>query len=91
MVLDIIIEEVIGWNIKKGTAREDVPGLFGVPQAFTAMIEEQGCRTLHTHIQVWLKDFNQWVAAVPEGISNLVKLLLMSAMYLVTAPATNLW
>ena len=58
--LEIVIEEVIGWDMKKGKAREDKPGLFGVPQAYTATIEEQGRRTLHTHIQVWLKEFNEW-------------------------------
>jgi hypothetical protein len=58
--LEIVIEEVIGWNMKKGKAREDQTGLFGKPQAFTATIEEQGRRTLHTHIQVWIKEFNEW-------------------------------
>jgi len=57
-VLDIILEEVVGWDLKNGKAREDKPGLFGVPQAFTATVEEQGRRTLHTHIQVWLKEFS---------------------------------
>ena len=58
-VLDIILEEVVGWDLEKGKSREDKPGLFGVAQAFTATVEEQGRRTLHTHIQVWLKQFNE--------------------------------
>jgi len=30
-------------------------GLFGIPQAFTLSTEEQGRRTLHMHIQVWIE------------------------------------
>ena len=58
--MEIVIEEVIGWNIEEGRPREDVNGLFGVPEAFTATVEEQGRRTLHAHIQIWIKEFNEW-------------------------------
>jgi Helitron helicase-like domain at N-terminus len=54
------IEEVIGWNMTEGKPREDMVGLFGVPQAFTASVEEQGRKTLHTHIQIWVQKFNRW-------------------------------
>jgi hypothetical protein len=60
LVMDIVIEEVIGWDIEKGKAREDIVGLFGVPEAFCAGIEEQGRRTLHGHIQVWVKEISKW-------------------------------
>ena len=56
-VLEIIIEEVIGWNMKDGKARER-GGLFGMPEAFVFAIEEQGRRTLHGHAQVWIRNFN---------------------------------
>ena len=42
LVLDIVIEEVIGWDLTKGRARDDIVGLFGLPEAFTASAEEQG-------------------------------------------------
>ena len=58
-VLEIIIEEVIGWNLKKGMARENCTGLFGEPIAFTATTEEQGRRSLHTHFQIWVKHFDK--------------------------------
>jgi hypothetical protein len=58
LVLDIIIEEVIGWNLAEGKPREDIAGLFGTPEAFTASIEEQGRKTLHAHIQGWVHEFN---------------------------------
>jgi hypothetical protein len=41
-ILDIVLEEVISWNIKAGKAREEQPGLFGIPEAFTVTVEEQG-------------------------------------------------
>jgi hypothetical protein len=59
-VLEIVIEEVIGWNMAEGKLREDIVGFFGVPQAFTASVEEQGQKTLHTHIQIWVQKFNRW-------------------------------
>ena len=31
----------------------------GVPEAYAIAIEEQGRKTLHAHIQVWIKDFNE--------------------------------
>ena len=56
--LDIILKDVIGWDkdSKKHTTEK---GLFGCPQAFTAAVEEQGRGTLHVHMLVWVKEFNQ--------------------------------
>lgn len=59
LVLDIVIEEVIGWDLAKGRARDDIVGLFGLPEAFTASVEEQGRKTLHSHIQIWVQNFNR--------------------------------
>ena len=59
LALEIILEEVVGWDLEKGVAREG-GGLFGIPEAFTATIEEQGRKTLHGHIQVWIKKYNEW-------------------------------
>ena len=58
LVLEIVIEEVIGWNLTEGQPREDIVDLFGVPQAFTASVKEQGRKTLHAHIQIWVQNFN---------------------------------
>ena len=52
-ILDIIIETVIGWDRRTNSAKI---GLFGTPVAFTCTIEEQGRKTLHTHIQIWTKE-----------------------------------
>jgi hypothetical protein len=59
LVLDIVIEGVIGWDLAKGRARDDIVGLFGLPEAFTASVEEQGRKTLHSHIQIWVQNFNR--------------------------------
>jgi galactose-1-phosphate uridylyltransferase len=56
-VLDIILEEVMLPGIWKKETQEKINQVYsGVAQAFTAKVEEQGCRTLHTHVQVWLKE-----------------------------------
>lgn len=59
LVLHILIYDVIGWDLdnKRPT---DFPGLFGVPEALVLAVEEQGRATLHTHIQVWIRQYNEW-------------------------------
>ena len=58
-MLEIIIRDVIGWNVESQCPTEK-PGLFGIPEAFAASIEEQGRATLHCHIQVWIRQYNEW-------------------------------
>lgn len=53
--IDILINKLIGWNIKE---QKDYPGIFGIPIAFGLPIEEQGRKTLHAHILIWIKDFS---------------------------------
>ena len=43
-VLNIVIEDIIGFDNKNNK------GLFGVVEAYCSAVEEQGCKTLHTHI-----------------------------------------
>ena len=43
---------MIGWNIK------EQKGFFGIHIAFGLPIEEQGRKTLHAHILIWIKDFS---------------------------------
>ena len=58
LMQEIIIEECIGWDIKKGEPREG-GGLFGIPEAFSSSGEEQGRTTLHMHMLVWVKSAGQ--------------------------------
>lgn len=58
LMMDILLEEVIGWDMKKRQPRPQ-GGLLGIPQAFTATTEEQGRTTLHTHFQVWVEEFSE--------------------------------
>ena len=55
-MLEIVIEEVIGWDLRTNEARRG-GGLFGIPIAFTSSTEEQGRMTLHSHFLIWLKNF----------------------------------
>ena len=50
-VLDIVLEEVVGWDIKHNRPTGK-PGLFGLPLAFGGAIEEQGRSTLHVHLVI---------------------------------------
>ena len=55
-LMQIITECLIGWNPKKQSGQ---PGVFGVPIAYSRTDEEQGRKTLHSHWQIWVKDFNK--------------------------------
>ena len=52
-ILNLIIEDVIGWDQKKGEAKEE-GGIFGRPRAYVRVVEEQSRLTLHTHILIWI-------------------------------------
>ena len=72
-MLDIVIEDVIGWDIQQQCARQDIVGLFGTPTAFSVAVEEQGRRTLHAHIQVWNAEFSRAREAL-HSTNQLIKL-----------------
>ena len=55
-VIHIVIECLIGWNIKEG---KEYKGIMGEHEAYAVAIDEQGRKILHAHIQVWIKDFNE--------------------------------
>ena len=59
LALDIIIRHVIGWDLENQRPTE-VPGLMGVPEALAGSVEEQGRSTLHSHLQVWIRQCNEW-------------------------------
>ena len=56
MMLNILLEEVIGWDKREGRSTEK-EGLFGICEALCLAIEEQGRKTLHGHMTLWIKDF----------------------------------
>ena len=51
-ILDIVMEEVVGWDASKNRATER-KGLFGDCFACTFAVEEQGRKSLHVHILIW--------------------------------------
>ena len=55
--MEIVIETLFNWDTKKQVARG--PGIFGTVVAFAPADEEQGRKTLHRHIQIWVKEIDQ--------------------------------
>ena len=53
-VMQVVKEVLIGWKDGQGSN-----GIFGVPLAYADSVEEQMRYTLHSHICVWIKHFNQ--------------------------------
>ena len=64
-VLDIVIRDVIGWDDEEGRST-NLGGLFGAPLAYITAVEEQGRKTLHAHILVWVKGMSE----VHENINS---------------------
>lgn len=55
-VMSIVIKALIRWDEKKGKGGR---GIFGVPIAYGRADEEQGRKTLHAHMQIWIEFFNE--------------------------------
>ena len=56
ILMDILVEEVVGWDRKK-SCKMTQKGLFGEPFAFTYCVEEQGRKTLHAHMSIWIEGY----------------------------------
>ena len=54
-IMQIVIEVLIGWNKEKGMGTN---GIFGKVQAYGNACEEQSRYTIHSHICVWIENFN---------------------------------
>ena len=55
-VMNIVIESLFQWDIKNQKSKG--PGIFGTTVAFAPADEEQGRKTLHRHIQLWIKEID---------------------------------
>ena len=56
MLLNILLEEVIGWDKRENRPTEK-EGLFGMCEGICLALEEQGRKTLHGHMTLWIKNF----------------------------------
>jgi hypothetical protein len=57
-MIDIIFKDVIGWDKNTKMPNTTCDGIFGKVSAATMSVEEQGQRTLHAHILIWVQDLN---------------------------------
>ena len=55
-IVQIVINILIGWNDK---TKSGTNGIFGVPLVYADCCEEQARYTLHSHISVWIENFNE--------------------------------
>jgi hypothetical protein len=56
-VLKLVIKHLVGWDDDLGSSNGE-GGIFGKPEAYAVATEEQGRKTLHMHILVWIKNWN---------------------------------
>ncbi len=57
MLLQILCEEIIGWDWRNKRATEN-PGYYGYCDALSAAIEEQGRKSLHVHMTLWIRGYS---------------------------------
>ena len=58
LIIEIIIEEVLCWDLQNEKPFNNKEGLFGETEAFTLSIEEQVRKKLHAHSQIWIKNYH---------------------------------
>ena len=58
LIIEIIIEEVLCWDLQSEKPINNKEGLFGETEAFALSIEEQARKTLHAHLQIWVKNYH---------------------------------
>ena len=54
-MIQIVINILIGWEQSSQVGEN---GIFGIPLAYADCCEEQARYTLHSHISIWIKNFN---------------------------------
>ena len=63
MLLRILTEEVVGWDMA-GNCPTETPGYFGRCLAFSLAIEEQGRKSLHGHMTLWIEGYHELLDTV---------------------------
>jgi len=58
MMMKIVLKEVVGWD-PDNDCPTDKPGFFGICEAVSMAIEEQGRKTLHAHMIVWIRGYSE--------------------------------
>eukprot|EP00978_Attheya_sp_CCMP212_P015250 scaffold39271_cov59-Attheya_sp.AAC.3 len=77
-ILNIVISDILGWDEDQ---RCSFPhgGAFGKIDAFSGAVEEQGRKTLHCHMLIYIKDLSKLIEAIQRTIN-------MSALHGVVLP-----
>ena len=58
LLLHILLSEVIGWDMKNNCANGK-EGFFGIPEALSFAMQEQGRKTLHVHMSIWIRAYKE--------------------------------
>ena len=69
MLLTIVVEEVIGWDMKRNKSTGKV-GFFGICEALAIAFEEQGCRSIHGHMTIYVRGVREMQNAAFFGNYN---------------------
>ena len=70
ILLEILMFEVVGWDMKNN-CRTEHDGFFGIPEAVSFAVEEQGRKTLHVHMTIWIRAYKKLQEMVFHGRGEL--------------------
>ena len=73
LMIDIVLKDVIGWDVKNKCRTTNTPGLFGDITAVSVSVEEQGRRTLHAHILLWDQNLNELRTQLYTGTDHVAR------------------
>jgi len=65
-IMDAVITHFFGWDLEKGSAKETI-GFFGKPLAWLLATEEQGRKSLHGHVLLFIKDWKRVLNVLHRG------------------------
>lgn len=57
-ILNIVISDILGWDPERGCSTDE-GGAFGKIDAFSGAVEEQGRKTLHVHMLLYIKELSK--------------------------------
>ncbi len=67
ILLNILLDEVICWDVDNNCPIDGKESLFGKLKAVAFAVEEQGRKTLHVHFILWVEDYNLLQSAMFFG------------------------
>jgi hypothetical protein len=74
MILDLVMKHILCWD-EESECSYDNPGPLGKLNGWFVAVEEQGWKTLHAHILVWISEWTELLSKLYSTDENIVQIL----------------